>query len=158
MAKTKKAKYVSKNFLEIKRLLKEIYNQKIYDYGYPSKLGEMAGCSKRAAWNTLTGISIKTEIVIQLLTELEKSFNIKKSMPEKLDLSDLTLQQIVEQKLLPNGYGKLASQNSTLTAATIRQMKTGHNVSKNAETALRELAAYNIEMEMRHRLTRIVDA
>ena len=118
-----RTQYRSKASAEMRKLLAELNETGIMPNGYPTKLAKRGKLSIHAARNTVRGASAKLEIVELIVKDLEKEIGIKATKPIKLDLSDLTMEEIVEQKLLPNRYRKLASEMTQLSGNTIQQVK-----------------------------------
>lgn len=155
MARTQ---YRSQASADIRELLTQLNETKILPYGYPTQLAKKTGCTIGSARNTVQGRSAKIEVVEAVIEDAEKLLKIKATKPPKLDYSDWSISKLVQEKILPNRYGELASEMTGLSPNTIQQIKSGSGASKKAETALRKLAGDNLELEMKHRLERILEA
>jgi hypothetical protein len=155
MAKTQ---YRSQASADIRELLAQLNKAKILPYGYPGILAEKAGCTLSSAQQTVSGRSAKLGIVEIVVKEAEKILGIKATKPKRLDFSDWSIERMTREKVLPNRYSELAAELTELSPHTVQIVKSGYGTSKTVEEALRQLASYNQELELRHRLEKIIEA
>jgi hypothetical protein len=153
-----RTQYRSAGSERIRELLRQLNQLKVLPFGYPNDLAERTGCTLNAARETVKGRSANLVIVEQLVKDAEAILKLKSSKPKKEDYSSWSMEALLEQKLLPNNFAELAGQMIDVSPATVHVVTSGKGKSERIEEALKVLAGKNQELEIIHRLERILEA
>ncbi len=153
-----RTQYRSAGSEQIRELLRQLNQLKVLPFGYPNILAERTGCTLNAARETVKGRSANLAIVEQLVKDAEAILKLKPSKPKKEDYSAWSMDALLEQKLLPNNFAELTAQLIDVSPATVHVVTSGKGKSERIEEALKVLAGNNQELEIIHRLERILEA
>ncbi len=113
----------------------------------------------------LKGRPADIEVQEAIVQWAERKLGVKPSNPKPVDYSHLSVPQLVQQRLLPNGYlqqtAELAGTDQTAVGWFVKNQMDGakrYSPTEPIEKALYQLAGYNKELELIHRANKLLEA
>lgn len=159
-----KKQYSSRNAEILRSLLGRLNKTGIFGYGFTTRFAEENGLVLTSVRNALKGQSAAIETQEAIITWAEKELGATPSRPAVLDYSHFSIPELIEQRILPFNYMEQAAQIAGTTQNAVgwfvknqRDGSKRYATTEATEKALYQLAGYNLERELIHRLERLLE-
>ncbi len=160
----KEHQYSSKNAETLRALIARLHKTGIFPFGFTTKFAEEHKLKLNSVREGLKGRPVAIETQEAIVSHAETLVGIKPTKPKRLDFSRLTPAELIEQRLLPTGYLEQAAELAETTVMAVghfaRNQREGakrYVTTEPIEKAFQQLVGYNKELELIHRLERLLE-
>lgn len=159
-----KTQNTSRNAETLRSLLLRLNQAGLFPFGFTTQFAEETGLPLNPIRAALKGRPADIEVQEAVVKWAEQKLGIEPSQPKPLDYAHLTIPELVQQRLLPNGYlqqtAELAGTDQTAIGWFVKNQMDGakrYSTTEPIEKALYQLAGYNKELELIHRVERVLE-